>query len=258
MSQTAEKQKASRRSYVAMLAILVAVVGIAVFVYSRFWDADVPVKSEDSRGDGSLAKLSSPPNREVLPGLKLDQAQQQDPDQGQDKQPSLIRVARPRMLEAHPDVAEFRAIEHKVLRSTAEQQQRRVMLADSARIRHARDRLLATREGPLTREDELERLYRVEYLAAAIEDPQNRALPEVFNAIKDVILADNISDGIPLELRRSLSGDKMELYMALLHDAPDQAAAIAAEAQGTPLEALIRYAAQRYQVWTSPTTGVPQ
>lgn len=253
MSHSTENHKASRRPYAAMLAILVVVLGIVVVIYPRRRDAGIPAKTEDSRGDDHRVKLAPPSNREVLPPANQEE---QGPDH--DKPPSLIRVARPRMLEAHPDVAEFREIEHKVLRSTAEQLQRREMLADVARIRHARDRLLATREGPLTREDELERLYRVEFLAAAIEDPHNQALPEVFLAIKDVILADNILDDLPLDLRRSLSGDKMELYMALLHDAPEQAALIAAQVQGTPLESLIRYAGQRYQVWTSPKTGEPQ
>jgi len=256
MPQTAKNHKASRRPYRAMLATLVVIVGIVVFVYSRRWDADIPVKSENSSENVHQVRVASPPSQ--WPALKVDQQQGAVPGPGANEQPQLIRVARPRMLEGHPDVAEFRAIEHKVLRSTAEKKQRQEMLSDITRIRHARDRLLATREGPLTREDELERLYRVEYLAATIEDPHNPALSEAFAAIKDVILAESNVDGIPLDLRRSLAGDRMELYMALLHDAPDQAAAIAAQAKGTALEPLIRYAGQRFEVWTSPKTGEPQ
>lgn len=254
MSHTQANRRKSRRFLWGMIVTIAPLIGIILLVYLPGLGSDDTTRPNSPHKPASLVEpaMLRPKTERALQSQPISQSQ------GSDKPPELIRVARPRMLEAHPDVAEFRTLEHKVLRTAEEQQKRKKMLSDIAQIRRARDRLLAHRDGPLTREDELERLYRVEYLAAAIEDPNNPALSEAFDAIKDVVLADNIRSSLPLDAQRSLAGDKMELYMALLHDAPDRAAALLAEVQGTPLEALIRYAGQRYQVWTSPKTGEPQ
>jgi hypothetical protein len=243
-------KKTSNRIVVwAVLAMLVLFVGIVAFVGSR--GDSVANATPPSRSTGSVT-LHRPALRTDSPDSRAAAGAR-----GPEPAPELIRDARPRMLAAHPDVAQFRTLEHKVLRSKDEQQKRKALLSDAAALRNARDRLLADRNS-LTRADELERLYRVEYLAAAIEDPSNPALSDALDAIKDVVLADNIHKMAPVDLQRSLAGDKVELYMALLHDSPDRAAAISHEAQGTPLEPLLRYAGQRYRMWTSADTGMVQ
>lgn len=184
--------------------------------------------------------------RNVMPGPVSQPANDLD---RQSEGPGLIEHARPKMLDLHPDMAQFRWLEHKALRTREEQQLRRDMLADAEMIRYTRDRLLASRSGPLTREDELERIYRVEFLAAAIEEPSNPGRADALDAIEDVIMADSVRADMSLELQKSLTGDKMELYMALLHDAPERADDVARQAENTPTEALVKYSSTKYHTW---------
>ena len=93
----------------------------------------------------------------------------------------------------------------------------------------------------------MERMYRAELLGRAVAWEDNPQRDAVLLAMERVVLADNIDAGQPLEVRRSLAGDKVELYMALLHEAPEEAAAIAARARGTWMERLLDHAEERHR-----------
>ncbi len=64
--------------------------------------------------------------------------------------------------------------------------------------------------------------------------------------VEEVILAKNIRAEQDLELRRSLSGDKVELFMVMLYNDRKRAEELLASVRGTDLEKLLKYSMLRY------------
>jgi hypothetical protein len=151
------------------------------------------------------------------------------------------------VLEKNADVAEHRRLDMKVLPTGEEREALQEMLADQALITAARDDLLASSESEYSKEAELRRMHRVKFFSNAIAWDDNPETVAVAEAVEAVIMADNIRDDHPLDLQRSLAGDKVELYWQLLHNDPEQAEKLAQKAKGTNLEPLLTYAKDRYE-----------
>lgn len=153
----------------------------------------------------------------------------------------------PSVLEKNADIAEHRRLDRKALPTGEEREALREMLSDQSLIVAARDDLLASSESEYSKEAELRRMHRVKFFSNAIDWGDNPEMSAVTEAVEAVILADNIHDDHPLDLQRSLAGDKVELYWQLLHNAPEQAEKLAEHAKGTSHEALLTYAKERYE-----------
>jgi hypothetical protein len=158
---------------------------------------------------------------------------------------TAISRARDAVIAGHPDIAEYRRLRGKALPTTEQRERLRAMLADPALIDAAKGDLCAT-EPSLTDEGQYKRMSRADFLDAALEWHDNPARASVLEAVEEAIFAPNIGGARPIELQRSLAGDKMELFMSLLDRDPARAEEIAARARGTNLERLLSYVMVRH------------
>lgn len=180
-----------------------------------------------------------------------------------EKQPSVTSTRpnplddiRQRVMVAHPDIAQFRHLQRKVLLRPEERQMLQALYQDDELVTAARHDLLAENEKTFSEESQLKRLYRVEYLGMGLEWKDNPKREGVLAAIQDLILAQNIKSDQELELQRSLAGDKVELFMILLHTDRGQAAQLLEQVRGTDLEKLLEYAQARFDaLWRLEKRG---
>ncbi|MFP2907254.1 hypothetical protein ACLESD_19840 [Pyxidicoccus sp. 3LFB2] len=153
---------------------------------------------------------------------------------------------RQRVMAANPDIAQFRQLQRKVLRKSTERDLLQDIYKDRELIETAKKDLLAEGERVFSDEAEFRRLYRVEYLGMGLEWKENPERPALLGDIEQLVRANNIHPEMDLELRRSLAGDKVELFMILLHNDRARADALLASVQGTRLEPLLAHARTRY------------
>jgi hypothetical protein len=159
---------------------------------------------------------------------------------------SPLDALRQRVMAANPDVAQFRQLQRKVLLKPQEKEMLRDMYKDRELIEAAKRDLLAADEKRFTEEGQFKRLYRVEYLGMGLEWKENPQRQALLKDVEEVILAKNIRAEQELELRRSLSGDKVELFMIMLYNDRKRAEELLASARGTDLEKLLKYSMLRY------------
>jgi hypothetical protein len=159
---------------------------------------------------------------------------------------TALSRARSAVRQADPHIAEYERLRGKALPTFEEQSQLRAMLKDPEMIESAKRDLTAT-ESAVSEEAQYRRMSRVELLDAALEWGDNPAREAILLAVEEVILTPNVVEAQPLELQRSLAGDKVELYMSLLDRDPELAESIAEKAKDTPFERLIEYARVRHK-----------
>ena len=89
---------------------------------------------------------------------------------------------------------------------------------------------------------------KIDYLREALEWAENPQRAELIALVEEMLLTDNYPPGMGMDMRVSLSGNKMELYELLSDVAPDQAAALLQSTKGTRLEPLLAYIANSLEV----------
>lgn len=161
---------------------------------------------------------------------------------------SELDKMRARVMQSHPDIAQYRHLQRKVLMRPEERDALRGIFQDEQVLAAAKHDLLAEHEKTFSEDRQFQRLYRVEFLGMGLEWKENPGREQLLSTTKELILAKNIQNDQELELRRSLAGDKVELFMILLHNDRAQAEQLLADAQGTDLEKLLVYARNRYDV----------
>jgi hypothetical protein len=161
---------------------------------------------------------------------------------------SLSR-ARESMLEANADIADYRRLRLKALLTAEERDQLHRMLKNPTLIEAAKRDLVETGD-TFSREEQLMRMARVEYLDAALEWKDNPERAAVLDAAEEALLAPNIRASQDRMMQHSVAGDKVELYLALQERDPAKAAEIASKAKGTDFEKLITYAQAKYDAAT--------
>ena len=159
---------------------------------------------------------------------------------------SPLDTLRQRVMAANPDLAQFRQLQRKVLRKSSEKDMLQDIYKDRDLIDAAKKDLLAEGERVYSDEAQFRRLYRVEYLGMGLEWKENPERPALMSSVEELLRADNIHPDMDLELRRSLAGDKVELFMILLHNDRARAEALLTSVQGTRLEKLLVHARTRY------------
>ncbi|MBJ6761645.1 hypothetical protein JGU66_12790 [Myxococcaceae bacterium JPH2] len=155
---------------------------------------------------------------------------------------------RDKMMEQHPDLAEFRTLQRKVLQTPAEKQRLHAIYQDREQIAAAKKDLLAESETTFNDDNQFLRLYRTEYLGAALEWTENPERAHVLDTVESLVAAKNLKPNQDQALRRSLSGDKAELMMILLYNDRPRAEQLIteAQAQGSEYANLLVYARTRF------------
>ncbi|GEL75133.1 hypothetical protein MVI01_69170 [Myxococcus virescens] len=159
---------------------------------------------------------------------------------------SPLDAVRQRVMAANPDLAQFRHLQRKVLRKGDEQASLQSLFKDREVIDAAKADLLATGERTFSADAQFRRLYQVEFLGSALEWKDNPERPALLNDLEELLRADNLNPDMELELRRSLSGDKVELFMILLHNDRARAESMLQDLHGSRLGALLEHARTRY------------
>lgn len=176
-----------------------------------------------------------------------------DAEIANEKPKTTLERWRGQVFEQHPDIAEFARLDSKVLKSTDDLSSFRRMLSDRQMILAARDDLLA--DGPVLSEvEQRKRMYRVEYLGAALRWKDNPERAMAIEAVSDAIFARNLDPESSPEMRKSLAGDKIELFWALMEHEPSEAEDVQYRSKGTEFERLINYARRRWDAVMSPPT----
>ena len=121
-------------------------------------------------------------------------------------------------------------------------------LSDPAMLAAVKHDLLYPEETKVDVAGNVKRLMKIDYLREAVEWQDNPARGEIITQVGDMLLTDNYPAGMGMDMRLSLSGNKMELYELLSEVAPDQAAALLQASKGTRLENLLGYIANSLQV----------
>ena len=121
-------------------------------------------------------------------------------------------------------------------------------LADPAMLAAVKHDLLYPEETKVDAAGNIKRLMKIDYLREAVEWQENPARGEIISQVADMLQTDNYPAGMGMDMRLSLSGNKMELYELLSDVAPDQAAALLQSSKGTRLEPLLAYIANSLQV----------
>lgn len=159
---------------------------------------------------------------------------------------SPLDAVRQRVMASNPELAQFRHLQRKVLRKGDEQTSLQSLFKNREVIDAAKADLLATGERTFSEDAQFRRLYQVEFLGSALEWKDNPERSALLNDVEELLRADNLNPEMELELRRSLSGDKVELFMILLHSDRARAESMLQGLHGSRLGALLEHARTRY------------
>ncbi|WNG20724.1 hypothetical protein [Cystobacter fuscus] len=251
-----DRKFASKHLLFPFLAALL--LGFAVIFFALWTDVPMPAPAPEqprvtARPPEQPARPLSPqPATAPLPLEPSRPVVVSDPLETDTTPPLLAKPRSPldslrqRVMVAHPDIAQFRQLQRKVLLKPQEKEMLRDMYKDRELIEAAKQDLLAADEETFTEEGQFKRLYRVEYLGMGLEWKENPERETLLKTVEEVILAKNIQSEQGLDLRRSLSGDKVELFMVMLYNDRKRAEELLASVQGTDLEKLLKYSMLRY------------
>src|SRR5882724_4079223 len=85
-------------------------------------------------------------------------------------------------------------------------------LSDPAMLAAVKHDLLYPEETKVDAAGNIKRLMKIDYLHEAVEWQENPARGEIISQVGDMLLTDNYPAGMGMDMRLSLSGNKMELY----------------------------------------------
>lgn len=198
------------------------------------------LQSHETAGTGENAALASRLPRRGPPSFRQEEVAVDRQPEGE-PQPTRRPTSAPglsKLLERHQAIAE------KALRLGSERIQFDAMLSDSGNLTVARDRLVQVPPAQLDETEEEERMKTVHFLTNALRFEANPARSKAVEAVRDVVLSTNYRATIDDRVRRSVVGDKIELFIALASHAPADAQALEWEARLSENQALLEYAAK--------------
>lgn len=151
--------------------------------------------------------------------------------------PAQTRRAFVAVLERHRKLAE------KAVPLGKERAELNELLSDPSNLSSARERLLQIPPVPLDRRDEQERMEVVRFVEDALRYQANPARSRAMEVAREVILSSNHREIADEDVRRSIVADKVELFLAMLLHAPEDATALEAEAKRSANAKIVEYAA---------------
>ncbi|WIG95800.1 hypothetical protein [Myxococcus sp. SDU36] len=203
-----------------------------------------PVTVSAPSASPAVRPLVEMPTEEATPVVISEPAA---PGESGQRRPRLrVDDLRDEMMAGNPDLAQFRTLQRKVLLKPEERELLRGIYKDREQIEVARRDLLAESEQTYSDDNQFRRMYRVEYLGMALEWKDNPERAHLLDTVESLVMARNIRATQDPEVRRSLSGDKVEMMMILLHNDRARAEQLLAQSRGTPYEPLLEYARVRF------------
>jgi hypothetical protein len=116
------------------------------------------------------------------------------------------------------------------------------LLSEPANIDLALDRLLEAAPNSLSQKEQDERIATVRFLTDALRYKNNPASDKVVSACRDIILSGNHRGSESLQVKKSMAGDKVKLYLAMSNFAPDAAKKLLADGEQSSNNKLLDYA----------------
>ena len=142
-------------------------------------------------------------------------------------------------------VASFAPKFPKVFETDEEKRNKRSELSDRGYI-EAAGNILKSVFHTFDPRAENDRLRALNYLAAAMAAKDNPERDTVLRTIEDSLTNDNVSPTEDMREKRSIAGDKIELFQILLTEAPEVAKKI--ESEGSPwLARILKYARGEFE-----------
>jgi hypothetical protein len=217
-----------------------------------WWNRDAAEPRSSTRGD-ALARAHAPD----LAALRAPSSAKKDaeptnvtPDEppvsdDYDDNP-LANVLRP-LLANDVQLDTFMYFHNRPLRDAATNERYHEFMSDPAMFANVKHDLLYPEETKVSQGASIKRLMKIDYLREALEWKENPRRAELIALVEELILTDNYPEGMGMDMRLSLSGNKMELYELLYDVAPDRALAVLEASKGTRLEAMIAWIANSLQ-----------
>ena len=144
------------------------------------------------------------------------------------------------MLREHPLIQQMRGLKELVVATPEQHQQLARLLANPELIDDARTVLQARHTDSLREAEEWLRLAAVDTLDACLAWKDNPARHLAVRAAVDSLVADNLGRSLPEDLRRSLAGDKIELWAMVQRWVPEEIPQLAQILNDGPHAALYR------------------
>jgi hypothetical protein len=171
-----------------------------------------------------------------------------DSSRANDYEESPLGEVLQRVLSNDQQLATFKYYHNRPLLDEASKARYHGFLSDPAVFAAVRHDLLYPEEIKVDQAGNIKRLMKIDYLREALEWQENPMRRTLIALVSELILTDNFPASLGMDMRRSLSGNKMELYELLYQFAPDQANATLQASKGTRLEKLIDYIDNSLQV----------
>jgi hypothetical protein len=236
------KKRLSIATFVLMIAVALGV--LLIKKHARVSEATVKAHEE---APVIVANGNRPPQKHAsassTPLLAMPRLFHEAQWQEQYQTPSTLVKLVESVLNSDRELAEFYKLREKALRTKAEKQRYKEILADPIRIQAAKEELLEATETDedMSQEDEIRRLLQLRYLKSALDWADNPRHGDALDSIKDVLFAE-LPATMPESRRGSVLGDKIDLYQHLLIGHPKQAQMLKQEAMGTKHEAIFALA----------------
>jgi hypothetical protein len=233
-----------------LAALVVAAGAVAVLFWWRHGGAAATQSS--TRGNAparahapDLAALRAPSSTKQ--GAEPTNATPDEPPVSDDYDDNpLANVLRP-LLANDVQLDTFMYYHNRPLLDAASNVRYHEFLSDPAMFSNVKHDLLYPEETKVSQGASIKRLMKIDYLREALEWKENPQRAELIALVEELILTDNYPAGMTMDMRLSLSGNKMELYELLSDVAPDRALAVLEASKGTRLEEMLAWIANSLQ-----------
>lgn len=225
--------------------VLLVMVGVVVVVVSRRGRDEHRVSAGPAPAPAAAA-APSPGLPTAVPEPAIPGAG--DPAQGDDYEDHPLADVMHKVLANDHQLNTFMYFYNRPLLGEADQAKYHALLSDRSLFAGVEHDLLYPEETKADKPGNIKRLMKIDYLREALAWKDNPARAELIASIVRILLTDNYPPDMTMDMRLSLSGNKMELFEMLTEIAPDQAAAVVQASRGTRQERLIAYIANTLEV----------
>lgn len=236
-------------------ALIVAATAVALFFLWRSHGEMAPMPASQPVGQGTPALAPGSPQiaaNSPSPAPSLVEELADDDYEDNPIGDVLHRIlANDRQLDA------FMYYHNRPLLDDASAAKFHELLSDPATFAAVKHDLLYPEETRAEEAGNIKRLMKIDYLRDALEWKENPRRGELVALVSEIILTDNYPAEMTMDMRVSLSGNKMELYQLLYEIAPDQASAALLASRGTRLEPMIAHIASSTEARKRFEAGLP-
>lgn len=150
-------------------------------------------------------------------------------------------IYKQRLFKTDPELAQFDAFREQVLQDAESKAEYHKLLSDKELMQRMHDDLLHPKYERDTMETNVKRLMQIDYLREALAWKDNPSRSELVSLVSSIVKDDSFTSSMQADVKRSLAATKMELFQILSGHDPALIADMVRAAQGTRLEAMMRY-----------------